>query len=256
MTDIKRSLAPYQNMAKMMLQSGGSEVGFEFINGWDTLTGFQTKMVVNGSQGLLFGVMTNNVDPLPKDFIKIDSQLDIVGGNGLAFDIAKDNPEMVDIVLSNGTFSFKSQSEVIGIAIFSANFIVAAKNLTDKDKVRQFFDFSFPELGDNLDAEFDFFYDQFSKVLTKKNWRNSWTEGMAYRIAHAIAMRNIAKKSKDGTGAVPQNATSKTVGKLSIGYGANTGDDAYAGAGEYGLTIYGRHYWLLLNKSVPVGMVV
>lgn len=127
--------------------------------------------------------------------------------------------------------------------------------MTEKERVRRFFDFSFPELGSNLDDEFDFFYEQFSKQLPQKYWLQTWTEGMAYRIAHAIAMRNIAKKG-NGTGAVPQVATSKSVGKLSIGYGSGVSDAKYADAGEFATTIYGRHFWDIMQLLKPTGMVV
>ena len=127
--------------------------------------------------------------------------------------------------------------------------------MTDKQTVRRFFDFTFPELGTNIDDEFDFFYEQALKTLTKKYWRSLWVDGMAYWIAHSIAMRNKAKDG-DGTGAVPKVATSKSIGKLAVGFGSVAGEEAYAGAGEYATTTYGRHFWYLLNMTSPTGMVV
>lgn len=128
--------------------------------------------------------------------------------------------------------------------------------MEDKAKVREYFDLMFTQLQTTPDNVFNFFYDDVIKKVKKSIWQQHWVEGMAYRIAHAIAMRN--KLNSAGEDApIAQQVTSKTVGKLSIGYGANTSDTTYTDAGEYALTMYGRHYWFLVKNVIkPMGQVI
>lgn len=128
--------------------------------------------------------------------------------------------------------------------------------MTDRASVREYFDLVFTKLKDTEDAVFNFFYDDVIKKIKKSIWQQHWVEGMAYRIAHAIAMRN--KLDDAGENApIELQATSKTVGKLSIGYGANVSDSSYTDAGEYALTMYGRHYWFLVKNVIkPMGQVI
>ena len=72
-------------------------------------------------------------------------------------------------------------------------------------------------------------------------------------------MESLRDKLKDAGKDAPiaLQATSKTVGKLSIGYGAGASDSSYADAGEYALTMYGRHYWFLVKNVIkPTGQIV
>ena len=73
-------------------------------------------------------------------------------------------------------------------------------------------------------------------------------------MAHIIYMRTGAK---DGNPieTIPMTATSKTVGKLSISY-SDQGATNYANAGEFALSIYGRHYVDLRSLVSPTGMIV
>ena len=128
--------------------------------------------------------------------------------------------------------------------------------MDNKAKVREYFNLMFTELESTPNNVFDFFYDDVAKKIKPSIWHQHWVEGMAYRIAHSIAMRN--KLTDAGENApIALQATSKTVGKLSIGYGAGASESSYTDAGEYALTMYGRRYWdLVKNVIKPTGKVV
>lgn len=128
--------------------------------------------------------------------------------------------------------------------------------MDNKAKVREYFNLMFTELASTPNNVFDFFYDDVVKKIKPSIWHQHWVEGMAYRIAHSIAMRNKIKDAGENA-PIALQATSKTVGKLSIGYGANVSDTSYTDAGEYALTMYGRRYWYLLKYVIkPTGQVI
>jgi hypothetical protein len=128
--------------------------------------------------------------------------------------------------------------------------------MDNKARVREYFDLMFTALENTTDEVFTFFYDDVVKKIKPSIWQQHWVEGMAYRIAHAIAMRNNLTDAGENA-PIALQATSKTVGKLSIGYGANVADSSYTDAGEYALTMYGRRYWFLVKNVIkPTGVVV
>lgn len=125
----------------------------------------------------------------------------------------------------------------------------------DKQKVRKYFDLSFTALANTPDDVFDFFYEDALPKLPKNRWRSYWVEGTACLIAHAIAMRNIGAGLGEN-GEPKLEKTSKTIGKMSVGYGAKVSDAGYADAGEYAMTIYGRRFYDVRKKVVTVGFIV
>lgn len=112
----------------------------------------------------------------------------------------------------------------------------------------------FPELADN-DGVINIAYKLTLSALSASVWGQHYEEGFLYRMAHIVKMRTSGKNGGNLTD-IPLTATNKTVGKLSIGYSDSSAAD-YAGAGEYGLTLYGRHYWSLVKRVIkPTGMIV
>lgn len=97
-------------------------------------------------------------------------------------------------------------------------------------------------------------YDFASNRVKANIWTNLYEEGFMALMAHIIYMRTGAK---DGNPieTIPMTATSKTVGKLSIGY-SDQGAANYANAGEFALSIYGRLYVDLRSLVSPMGMVI
>ncbi len=108
----------------------------------------------------------------------------------------------------------------------------------------------FPELSAATDERVNFFYGLAQKSMDAKYWKAQYDEGILNLVAHMIVFRF----GKTGNGApvtaVPQTATSKTIGKLSKGLESkNSGK--FANAGDYALTPYGRRYWELLELIKP-----
>lgn len=123
-----------------------------------------------------------------------------------------------------------------------------------KDELIAEFKLWFPELSTHTGA-IEIAYKLTNRALKASVWREHYEEGFLYRMAHIVKMRT---GGKDGGNVadIQLQATSKTVGKLSIGYTDPSAAD-YAGAGEYGLTVYGRHYWYLIKYVIkPTGRVV
>lgn len=117
------------------------------------------------------------------------------------------------------------------------------------------FRIAFPELSNAPDERVLYFYKLAQNSMSEKHWANQYEEGVLNLVAHMLTM----KYGVDGDGSpiteVPQEVTSKTVGKLSKGMGSRN-SDKYSGAGDYALTVYGRRYWELLSLIKPTGMLV
>ncbi len=107
----------------------------------------------------------------------------------------------------------------------------------------------FPEFSNVTDSRALFFFDLAQNRMSQKRWGKFYKEGVLYLSAHLLFMR----WGKDGNtaqgGGAKQEATSKTVGKLSKGM-SSVNSGVYADAGDLATTIYGRLYWDLL-KSFP-----
>ena len=112
----------------------------------------------------------------------------------------------------------------------------------------------YPQFADKPTNIIDIAYDFASNRVKSNIWTNLYDEGFMALMAHIIYMRTGAK---DGNPieTIPLTATSKSVGKLSIGY-SDQGATNYANAGEYALSIYGRHYFDLRALVSPTGMIV
>lgn len=112
----------------------------------------------------------------------------------------------------------------------------------------------FPELADTDESIINLSYKLTSNAVKESVWTNLYEEGFLYRMAHIVKMRS---GGKDGGAidTIPLTATSKTVGKLSIGYSDNS-LGSYADAGEFGLTVYGRHYFDIRKNVTPTGRVI
>lgn len=117
------------------------------------------------------------------------------------------------------------------------------------------FRIAFPELSEAPDERVLYFYKLAQNSMSATVWAKQYEEGILNLVAHMLTM----KYGTNGNGApivdVPQEVTSKTVGKLSKGMGSRN-SDKYAGSGDYALTVYGRRYWELLMLIKPTGMLV
>ena len=115
------------------------------------------------------------------------------------------------------------------------------------------FRLAWPELSNAPDERVEFFYGLAQNSMSASVWAAQYDEGILNLVAHMIVMRF----GKDGNGspitAVQQEATSKTVGKLSKGM-ASKNSGIYATAGDYANTPYGRRYWELLQLIKPTLM--
>lgn len=112
------------------------------------------------------------------------------------------------------------------------------------------FRIAWPELSAVTDDRVEFFYKLAQNSMSAPVWGSLYDEGILNLVAHMIVIRY----GKDGNGSpitnAPQEATSKTVGKLSKGMSSrNSG--IYTDAGDYALTPYGRRYWELLQLIKP-----
>lgn len=116
------------------------------------------------------------------------------------------------------------------------------------------FRIAFPELSEATDDRVLFFYGLAQKSISAKYWKQQYDEGILNLVAHMIVRKYGPTGNGNAITAVPQAATSKTVGKLSKGLESrNSG--IYADAGDYALTPYGRRYWELLQLIKPTLMV-
>lgn len=112
----------------------------------------------------------------------------------------------------------------------------------------------FPELANTDQATLDIAYKLTDNAVKPSAWRGLYEEGFLYRMAHIAKMRTGGKNG-GAIDATQLAATSKTVGKLSIGYSDLNGA-SYADAGEFALTTYGKHYFDVRKNVAPTGMVV
>lgn len=111
----------------------------------------------------------------------------------------------------------------------------------------------YPQFADKPADIISMAYDLANNRVKANIWTNLYEEGFMALMAHIIWSRT---GGKDGNPieTIPLTATSKSVGKLSIGY-SDQGATNYANAGEYALSIYGRHYFDLRALVSPTGRV-
>lgn len=111
----------------------------------------------------------------------------------------------------------------------------------------------YPQFADKPELIISMAYDFADKRIKESVWTNLYEEGFMALMAHTIYMRT---GGKDGNpiDTIPLTATSKSVGKLSIGY-TDQGAAKYIDAGEFALSIYGRLYWDLRSMVKPTGRV-
>lgn len=112
----------------------------------------------------------------------------------------------------------------------------------------------FPELSEKDESVINLAYKLADNAIKKGVWRNLYEEGFLYRMAHIVQMRTGGANG-GAIDTTPMVATSKTVGKLSIGY-SDTSAASYADAGEFAYTIYGKHYFDLRKNIKPTGRVI
>lgn len=112
----------------------------------------------------------------------------------------------------------------------------------------------YPQFADKPSDIISMAYDLANNRVKSNIWTNLYDEGFMALMAHIIYMHT---GGKDGNPieTIPMTATSKTVGKLSIGY-SDQGAANYANAGEFALSIYGRLYVDLRSLVSPMGMVI
>lgn len=117
------------------------------------------------------------------------------------------------------------------------------------------FRMAWPELSAATDERVEFFHKLALNIMSASRWGNLFDEGILNLTAHLL----VKRYGRDGNGnpitAVPQAATSKTVGKLSKGLESNN-SGIYTNAGDYALTPYGRRYWELLQLIKPTLLVI
>lgn len=124
----------------------------------------------------------------------------------------------------------------------------------NKEEMIAKFKIFFPELANTDPALLDLCYDLANSRVKAGIWKQHYVEGFLYLMAHYVVMRTGGKDGGPITEA-PLTATSKTVGKLSIGY-SDTSGASYADAGEFAWTVYGKHYYDLRKLIRPTGIVV
>lgn len=112
----------------------------------------------------------------------------------------------------------------------------------------------YPQFADKPDEIISMAYDLANNRVKEGIWTNLYEEGFMALMAHIIYMRT---GGKDGgmIEVVPMQASSKSIGKISVGY-TDQGAAKYADAGEFALSIYGRHYFDLRSLVSPTGMVI
>ena len=117
------------------------------------------------------------------------------------------------------------------------------------------FRMAWSELSSATDERVEFFRNLALNSMSASRWGNLFDEGILNLTANSL----VKRQDKDGNGqpitAVPQTATSKSIGKLSKGMESNN-SGIYANAGDYALTMYGRRYWELLQLIKPTLLVI
>ena len=117
------------------------------------------------------------------------------------------------------------------------------------------FRLAWPELSAATDERVMFFYGLAQNSMSAKHWGKLYQEGILNLTAHLLVLRFGTTGNGSPISRVPDQATSKTIGKLSKGVESkNSG--TYANAGDYALTPYGRRYWELLQLIRPTLLVI
>lgn len=112
------------------------------------------------------------------------------------------------------------------------------------------------------DEQVEFYLRFAAKSLNKARWDDLYEEGAYFFAAHYLTLDLDAAKSKDGTGGMSAAAgavvsSSKSVGGVSKSESrAGAAATAYAEAGDYNDTIYGKRYWRLIQIVGAGGTVV
>lgn len=91
--------------------------------------------------------------------------------------------------------------------------------------------------------------------ISSKYWRKLYEPGLHALAAHILTVRYGVGGAGDGNALPAKDKTSKTAGKLSVGYGSNRAgfENEY---GTYATTTYGQRYLELLDLIKPTLMVV
>lgn len=116
---------------------------------------------------------------------------------------------------------------------------------------------AFPQFSEELftDSRVDFYLKIATKRLVPCRWDDLFDEGCYLYAAHYLTLEAEANKASGGTGGMeaaagPVTSESKSVGGVSISKGKSAtaiASMAAEGAGSYAGTIYGQHYWNLLQ---------
>lgn len=124
--------------------------------------------------------------------------------------------------------------------------------MTKQEMIKRF-KIWYPQFANKPDLIISMAYDFADKRIKEGVWTNLYEEGFLALMAHIVYMRT-GGKDDNPIETIPLTATSKTVGKLSVGY-TDQGATNYANAGEFALSIYGRLYWDLRGMIKPTGRV-
>lgn len=113
----------------------------------------------------------------------------------------------------------------------------------------------FPELSSATDERVLFFRDIADNTISASRWGKCYQEGLLNLTAHLLVKRFGPTGNGSPISSVPDQATSKTIGKISKGVESkNSGN--FTNAGDYALTPYGRRYWELLQLILPTVLVI
>lgn len=124
--------------------------------------------------------------------------------------------------------------------------------IMSKEEMIAKFKLWYPQLASKPENIIDMAYELASNRVKANIWTNLYEEGFLALMAHTVYMRTLPENQQ---GTVNLQATSKTVGKLSVGY-TDTNATKYATAGEYALSSYGRAYFDLRAMVSPTGRVI
>ena len=111
----------------------------------------------------------------------------------------------------------------------------------------------YPQFADKPTNIIDMAYDFASNRVKSNIWTNLYDEGFMALMAHIIYMR-VGGSDGGPIEQIQLTATSKSVGKLSVGYSDNSASK-YMDAGEFSLSVYGRRYFDLRSLVSPTGRV-
>ena len=116
------------------------------------------------------------------------------------------------------------------------------------------------------DGRVEFYLRFAAKSLNEERWGELYEEGAYFFAAHYLTLDLEAAKSGDGSGGISAAAgpvvsesESKRVGGVSktvIKNRAGAAAAAYAEAGDYNDTVYGKRYWRLAQLIGAGGTVV